>query len=324
MPSPSEPRPLYVIALILLTLSSTLQAAAPNVLVSIKPIHSLVAGVMTGVGEPKLLIGGSDSPHSFTLRPSTARKLNNAELIFWVGESLESPLESILSMVNGRVVELLTVEGIEIAPPRKAVAWEQRNEDETSDSDHAHNNDKALNHAHLQGNPHIWLSPLNGLAIVMLIERELSTIDPDNATHYRENAINLRQRIRQLDKKLGKRLSAVREQPYIVFHDAYQAFEDHYRLNSIGSVALNTDRMPGAKHIHQLRKRIDTQGVRCLFSEPQFKPKLVHTLVDGTRARSGELDPLGSDLVPGPDAYFQLMHNLAEALVGCLGPEGKN
>ncbi|MEJ1386655.1 MAG: zinc ABC transporter substrate-binding protein [Candidatus Sedimenticola sp. (ex Thyasira tokunagai)] len=306
------PRLLHAIVFALLTLSGTLQAAAPTVLVSIKPIHSLVAGVMTGVGEPILLISGSDSPHSFTLRPSTARKLNNAELIFWVGESLESPLESILSTVNGRVVELLKTEDIVVHPPRKGGSWESQSEVEVHDDHHEHSHD------HHEGNPHIWLSPINGQAIVTLIEQELSAIDPNNAARYRENAINLRQRLQQLDKRLEKQLSGIRKQPYIVFHDAYQAFEDHYRLNATGSVTLNPDRMPGAKRIHQLRKRIDAEGVRCLFSEPQFKPKLVHTLVDGTTARSGVLDPLGSDLVPGPDAYFQLMHNLADALVECL------
>ncbi len=218
-------------------------------------------------------------------------------------------------------MELLAAEGIRIPPSRRAGVWksETTDEDRPDNGDNDADHDQAELRHHHEGDPHIWLSPDNGVVIVTLIEHELSTIDPDNAEHYRNNAEHLRQRIRQLDATLAQRLSAVGKQPYIVFHDAYQAFEKHYGLNAIGSVTLTPDRMPGAKRLHQLRKRIDEQGARCLFSEPQFKPKLIHTLVDGTEAKSGLLDPLGSDLTAGPDAYFELMENLADALVNCLG-----
>ncbi|MES9882055.1 MAG: zinc ABC transporter substrate-binding protein [Sedimenticola sp.] len=298
----------------LLFLSAAVEAAPPKVVVDIKPIHSLVSGVMAGVGQPELLIRGADSPHNFTLRPSDARRLNNADLIFWVGESLEASLSSILDTIEGRVVELLARQGIESPPLRKAGIWQKSPFDNTTEERH----EPLSDHDHPHGNPHIWLSPPNATVMVTHIEHELKTIDPGNSKHYMRNADRLRQRIQVLDGLLEKRLSTVRTQPYIVFHDAYQTFEAHYGLNAVGSVTLTPDRMPGARRIHLLRNAMDELNIRCLFSEPQFQPRLVTVLTEGTTIEHGTLDPLGAGLVPGAEAYFQLMQNMANSLVDCL------
>lgn len=297
---------------ILLAAITPLQAATPSVVASIKPIHSLVAGVMAGVAEPELLIGGGDSPHNFSLRPSDARKLNRAALIFWVGESLETPLTSLLTTVNGRVVELIAHPGIKRPPPRRAGLWEQP----LADKDHQE--EQAGDHGHADGNPHIWLSPANASLIVGRIEAELSALDPDNSGRYHANAVALQQQIKTLDTQIAARIADIRQHPYIVFHDAYQAFELHYGLNAIGSVTLHPERQPGARRIHQLRTKIRQLGARCIFSEPQFEPRLLRTLTAGTSIRGGLLDPLGAALKPGPEAYFELMSNLTAALVECL------
>jgi zinc transport system substrate-binding protein len=147
----------------------------------------------------------------------------------------------------------------------------------------------------------------------------LADIDPENAGTYQHNAAVLQERIRRLDAELSEQLAQVKHQPYIVFHDAYQLFERHYGLNAVGSVVISPDRLPGARRIHELRERLQESGARCVFSEPQFEPGLIATIIEGTDARSGVLDPIGVDLAPGPDAWFRLMQNLADALVECLG-----
>ncbi|MES9957745.1 MAG: zinc ABC transporter substrate-binding protein [Sedimenticola sp.] len=306
-----------------LTLTGHLLADTPRVLVSIKPIHSLVAGVMGGVAEPELLISGGESPHDFTLRPSDARKLNRADLVIWVGEELEAPLEHILENLAGkdRVFGLLEAPGIEQLPTREGGVWEghaHAEDDHHHEAEHDHHHE-AGDEEHREINPHIWLSPSNAARIVNLAVQELSRIDAANASQYRANADAVLNRLGRLDSELEKRVTPVLQTPYIVFHDAYPYFENHYGLNSVGSVTLSPERIPGARRVHELRVKVRTLGARCVFSEPQFEPKLVRTITEGTDAGIGVLDPLGANLKAGEDAYFKLMHNLAHALVDCLG-----
>ena len=299
--------------LALLTLSTAAAAEAPKVVVSITPIHSLVAGVMTGVGEPALLIRGGESPHTFSLRPSDARRLGAADLVVWVGEALEPPIGRSLEAIadDTRVLTLAEVRGMELAPMREGGAWEGHGHDEGGEAA------AAAHHAH-DVDPHLWLSPRNAGRIVRAVLDTLSELDPAHAGRYRDNARQLLQRIQSLDRAIAERTAAVRERPYIVFHDAYQQFEKRYRLNAVGSVTVSPEQAPGARRIHQLRGKIRELGARCVFSEPQFEPKLVRTLIDGTDARAGVLDPIGATLPAGPDAWFQLMNGLADSLVHCL------
>ncbi len=290
-------------------------AETPRVVVSILPVHSLVAGVMEGVGSPFLLIPGGQSPHTFSLAPSNARELDAAELVFWVGEELETPMAKSLAALAGkaRQVRLMELPGLERRPVREGGVWDAHSHGETADEHpgghhgHAHHYD-----------PHIWLSPRNAGRIVRVAAQELSALDPDHAVRYHRNAKAVLNRLRQLDRDLVRRLAPLRTVPYIVFHDAYQSLEHHYRLSPVGSVAVSPEQPPGAKRIRELRAKVVDLGARCAFSEPQFEPRLVRVLVEGTPAGTGVLDPLGADLMPGPDAYFQVMENLADALVACL------
>jgi zinc transport system substrate-binding protein len=291
-------------------------AKAPVVVVSIKPLHSLVSGVMQGVAEPSLLIGGSQSPHTFSLAPSDVRLISRADLIVWVGEILETPLaKTFASNSQGaEVITFMDMEGIVRAETREGGAWET----------HAHHHEEPhekppVHDDHTGEDPHLWLFPGNAGHLVDAVAEALAGMDPNNADTYRRNARALHERIDRLDAELMSGLGKVQEKPYIVFHDAYQLFEKHYGLSPAGSVTINPERMPGARRIHDLRERLEESGARCVFSEPQFEPGLVATIIEGTQARSGELDPIGADLNPGPDAWFQLMRNLATALEECLG-----
>lgn len=308
----------WLILLILTILAIPAQAASPRIMVSIKPIHSLVAGVMQGVGEPDLLITGTQSPHTFNLRPSDVKKLNSAELIIWVGEGFETFLTHTLASLPSqtRIVKLMGHAGVAQLPIRQGGVWEKRHhhrKQETTGVPHTANQ-KEPHHS----DPHIWLSPTNARTIVGIVKEKLSEIDPDNAARYQQNARNLKNQLNKLDQELLERLSKVQWIPFIVFHDAYQFFERHYTLNVIGSITLSPERMPGAKRIHEIRAKLKKLGVRCIFSEPQFEPKLIKTIVEGTEVRTGTLDPLGAELPAGTEAYFSLMRNLTSQLVACL------
>jgi len=207
----------------------------------------------------------------------------------------------------------MTLPAVALLEVRSGGLWEVRH-------DHGKGHDAHEREAE-RFDPHLWLSPANAAVVVRSLAAVLSELDPANAERYRANSSALQARIRQLDRTLTARLEPVRDLPYLVFHDAYHYFEHHYDLNAVGAVTLSPEQAPGARRLHNLRSRIEASGARCLFREPQFEPRLVETLVEGTETESAVLDPLGADLAPGPDAWFQLLEGLADTLVGCLsGP----
>lgn len=302
-----------------LAVASVPAAAGPNVVVSIKPVHSLVAGVMAGVGEPDLLIEGGQSPHTFSLRPSDARRLAEADLVVWVSGTLEvfliKPLEALAG--SAEVIELIDLPGIERLGARPG-GLRETEVAEVGD-DHAEESaGHGRGHEHAGDDPHIWLDPANARQIVARLVEALAERDPANAPTYRRNGETTLARLDALDSELSEWLTPVRDTPFIVFHDAYQYLERRYRLKALGAIAVAPGRSPGARRLSEMRARIAATEAACVFSEPQFEPALVETIVDGLAVKTAVLDPLGASLAAGPDAYFELLRDLGEALSSCL------
>jgi zinc transport system substrate-binding protein len=278
-------------------------AGAPAVVVSILPLHSLAAAVMQGAGSPQLLVDGGSSPHAFSLRPSTARALADADLVVWVGPEMESFLVSPLARHRGQVLTLLDAPGMRVlAGPHQA-----------------HAEPHSLHH-HASGerDPHLWLDPRNAIAIAAALVQAVIELDPARAALYRANGERLQARLQGLDKALARRLEPLRERPFLVFHDAYRYLETRYGLHSVGAAVIGPERRPGARRLQELRAEVQASGARCVFSEPQFASGLLEVLTEDSQARAAVLDPLGADLEPGPDAYFLLMGRLADQLAACL------
>lgn len=305
-------------ALVLFCLAAGPAAAAPKVVVSIKPVHSLVAGVMRDHGSPVLLISGSGSPHGYSMRPSEARALSEADLVFWVGGGLEASLAkplAVLTSGRAQVITLSQAKGVRLLQTRAGGPWKAPEETHGHDDTDAHGAGK-------RPDLHLWLDPLNAIAIVRAAVDALAQADPTNAAGYRRNGADTIKEIEALDQEIATALAPVRDRPYVVFHDAYQYFENRYRLSPAGAVAANPERPPGARRLAEIRAEIAALDAVCVFTEPQFRPALVDTLIAGSAARSAVLDPLGAALPAGPGAYFALMRGLAASLRGCLSPEG--
>ena len=311
-------------AIATLTLAATGARAEPvEVVVSIKPVHSLVAAVMEGVGTPTLLIEGAGSPHTYSLRPSEARALEQAHVVFWIGEGLETFLERPLAALaaDARVVELAAAEGIHLLATREGGVWEVHDhDDDDHDEAHAHAEEHHHHdgHAHGEHDMHLWLDPHNAEAMVRLIAATLAEVDPAHAEIYQANAVRLEERLGALDGLLQAKLEPIAERPFIVFHDGYQYFERRYGLNAAGSITVSPEQRPGARRLQEIQARLAEADAACVFAEPQFEPALVETVVAGSDARTGVLDPLGAELAAGPEQYFELMQDLADALAGCL------
>ena len=304
-------------ATILWALSSLGVSAANadvSVVTSIKPVHSLVSGVMQGVGSPTVIIEGAGSPHTYSLKPSQATQLQDADLVFWMGDELEPFLVDAAQNIarNAELVHLFDSHGLKKIRFREGGMFDEHDDHD----DHA--KDDHDDHGHGEFDPHVWLDPINAKAIVHEIEEALVKADPKNAKKYEANAVRMAGKLDQLVTELRAQLQPVQGKGFIVFHDAYQYFEQRFGVAAIGSITVSPEVMPGAERVRDLREKIKDLGATCVFSEPQFEPKLVRTLVDGTGARTGVLDPLGSSLTKGPDLYFQLVREMARSLKECL------
>ncbi len=289
-------------------------AEPPRVLVSMAPIHSLIAGVMKGVGTPELLVKGGTSPHHSHLKPSQLRRLSRADLIFWLGEEAEAFLQRPLENLSGdqQVIKILALPKLLLLPLRQGGLWEHDDHDGPDDHDHATTRHPEAVDAH------IWLDPFNAKVIAQAAADILSQADPAHASQYQENARQLIFRLENLHLEIRAVVATAVRKPHIVFHDAYQYFEHRYGLNAVGSVTLDPDRRPGARRLREIQQKLQATDAHCLFSEPQFPSSHLEMLTGDGRYYSGTLDPIGSRIPPGPDMYFILMRRLVSDFVSCL------
>jgi len=309
--------------------STTLAKAEVKVVASIKPVHSLVAAVMQGVGTPDLIVTGAGSPHSYALKPSQARQLQNADLVFWIGHDLEAFLEKSITGIatNATSVPLKESPGLTKLTFREDGAFDSHGHDDHDNheghDDHGHDDhaeEKHDDHGHDEDefNPHVWLDPLNAGAMVHEIADRLSQADPANAAAYAANAEEITGKLDSLIAEIDAELQPVKDRGYVVFHDAYHYFETRFGVSAVGSITVSPEVMPGAERVRQLQEKVRSLDATCVFSEPQFEPKLVATVTENTKAGTGVLDPLGATITAGPELYFALIRNLADSMRDCL------
>jgi zinc transport system substrate-binding protein len=302
--------------------AATPAAAEPNVVATIKPLHSLIAAVMKNVGTPSLIIEGASSPHTHALKPSQAANLSRADLVFWFGRNLEAFMEKPVQTIatKATVIELLESSELTKLPFRNLESFSS--EDHAHD-EHAHDekkHDEYGHHGHRHGefDPHVWLDPENAKAIVTVIRDTLARIDAKHAATYKSNASATIKRLDDLTAKIRKSLSHAGDYKFITFHDAYQYFEKRFHLPSSGTLTVSPEVMPGAERLRIIRTKVTKERVNCMLAEPQFNTKLVTTVIEGTLARSGVIDPLGTTLDAGPELYFQLIRAMAKSFADCL------
>ena len=357
-----------------------------KVVASIKPIHSLASYLMDGIGKPDLIVDGYASPHGFSLKPSHAKMLQNADLIFWVGEDLENFLEKPLKSVAKKAekIELMEIKGLTKLKFRERNIFgdhddhddhddhgHKKKDDHDDHDDHGHkkkddhddhdhddhakkedghkeddhddhghkkkddhddhdhddhakkedghddhdDHDGHEGHHHGEFDPHIWLDPINASAILKEMTEHLIENDSKNASKYKNN---LNKALKDIDKLTADVKSELNQSvASIVFHDAYQYFEERFNVNILGAFTVNTDVMPGAEQLAEIREIIEHDNVACVFSEPQFNPDIIKAVAKDMNIKTGVVDPLGATLKPGKNLYFDLIRNMSASFKGC-------
>ena len=367
--------PFILSILSLLTFFSPANAET-KVVASIKPIHSLASYLMDGISKPGLIVDGYASPHGFALKPSHAKMLQEADLIFWVGEDLESFLEKPLNTIAKKAenIELMEIKGLNKLKFRERNIFDghddhdhghkedkhkeddhddhdhkkkdghkeddhddhdhkkkdghkeddhdhghKKKDDHDDHDDHGHkkkdDHDDHEGHHHGEHDPHIWLDPINAKVILNEMVEHLIENDPNNASTYKSN---LNKALKDLDKLTVDVMTELNKStPSIVFHDAYQYFEERFNVKVLGAFTVNTDVMPGAEQLAEIREIIEHDKITCIFSEPQFNPDIINAVAKDMDIKTGVLDPLGATLDPGKDLYFDLIKNMSKSFKGC-------
>jgi len=291
-----------------------------KVVTSIKPIHSLASYLMDGVGKPDLIVDGYASPHGFSMKTSHAKMLQNADIIFWVGEGMENFLEKPLNSIAKKAekIELMEIKGLNVLKFRERNIFDEHDHDDHDDhgkkeddhDDHGHEG-----HGHGEFDAHIWLDPINAKAILNEMVVHLIENDPKNEAKYKNN---LDKALKDIDKMTIEVMTELSNSvSSIVFHDAYQYFEKRFNIKILGAFTVNTDVMPGAEQLAEIREIIEHDKVACVFSEPQFNPDIINAVAKDMKIKTGVLDPLGATLDPGKDLYFKLIRNMSASFKGC-------
>ena len=331
--------PLILSILSVLTFFTPVNAEV-KVVTSIKPLHSLASYLMDGVGKPDLIVDGYASPHGFSMKPSHAKMLQNADLIFWVGEDLENFLEKPLNSIAKKAekIELMDIKGLNVLSFRERNIFDEhddnddheghtkkKKDDHDDHDDHdGHtkkkkddhdDHDNHEGHGHGEYDPHIWLDPINAKVILKEMTEHLIENDSKNASTYKSN---LDKALKDIDKLTMNVMTELNQSvSSIVFHDAYQYFEKRFNVNILGAFTVNTDVMPGAEQLAEIREIIEHDKVSCVFSEPQFNPDIIKAVAKDMNIKTGVIDPLGATLDPGKDLYFDLINNMSSSFKGC-------
>ncbi|SHH46230.1 zinc ABC transporter substrate-binding protein [Cognatishimia maritima] len=321
------------------------QAETPTVATDIAPVHSLVSRVMSGVGEPMSVMPQGASPHGYSLRPSEARTLSQADLVIWMGEDLTPWLEDAIENLapDAKSLELLHLTETHVLETRTEAVFEDHNDDYANEEDHHadehgdhgdhgddhkdedghdehaedHEDDHGHGHYHDGHDPHAWLDPENAVIWLTSIAAALSELDPANAELYAMNAKVAATEIEAVAEDSRRLLAPLQDRRFVVFHDAYQYFEHAFDLNALGALQLSDATPPSAARLVHLRDEIAEHGVVCVFAEPQFNPELIASVApEGTN--TGTLDPLGTQLPMGPSFYTLLLRDLTERVANCL------
>jgi zinc transport system substrate-binding protein len=287
-----------------------------SVVASIKPIHSLVAAVMGDIGTPHLLLEAPSSAHHFTLKPSQARSLQAADIVFWVGPTMEQPLTKALATLapQAQTLPLIESAGLVLINFDKVTPAHEKHDHEKHDKhdEHAKHDDHLIN-------PHIWLDPQNAKIMLGVIAARLAKADPENASTYAANADSMAARLAILETDITSQLASYSAAKFLVLHDAHVYFERRFGLRNYGAITTEPDVMPTASRVKALRDELREHRFDCIFTEPFLGQKAVALIAEGSKVSIGTLDPIASNLPAGAQLYPDLLMNYAKALQSCFG-----
>lgn len=297
---------------------TTAQHADAAVVASLKPLGFIASAIADGVTETQVLLPDGASEHDYSLRPSDAKRLQNADLVVWIGPEMEAFMDkSSQSIPDNKKVTIAQLDGVKPLL-MKGADDDDHDAGDGDDHDHAHGEKGDAHHHHGEYNMHLWLSPEIARLSAVAIHDKLVELMPQSRARLDANLKDFEANLAATDKPVANELAPVKGKGYFVFHDAYGYYEKHYGLTPLGHFTVNPEIQPGAQRLHQIRTQLVEQKATCVFAEPQFRPAVVESVARGTSVRMGTLDPLGTNIKLSKESYPAFLTQLATQYASCL------
>ncbi len=292
--------------------ASSAEAKSPVVVVTIRPINSLVASVMDGVGVPTVLIPPEESPESFVMHQQDFDALRLVDLIFWLGGSLEASLAHPFADpdIGAGIVELADTEGLLIFAPRHGGEW---------DRPPANRRPPGEGGGPAGADGHLWLDADNAKLLIGRIASALTDADFAHAEVYRMNAAELRRRIDALDKELTQSLAPLHDRPFLLLHDDFQYFEARYNLEAVGSIDVGSDGL-SPDQLKDVAAKIARLHAVCVIGDTSNDDDTLQAIADTAKVKTVRIDLYGGEIKEAPDLYFKAMRAIGASFTACLGP----
>jgi len=288
--------------------------AHANVVASIKPVGFIASAIADGVTPVEVLLPDGASEHDYALRLSDVKRLQNEDLVVWVGPEMEAFMtKSAAALPEKKNLEIVQIPGV------KTMLLRGDEDDDHDDHEAAeHDHDAEHHHHHGEFNMHLWMSPEIAQKTAVAIHEKLLELMPQDKAKLDANLQHFEAELADTDKRIISQLAPVKDKGYFVFHDAYTYFEKHYGLSPTGHFTVNPEIQPGAQRLHQIRTQLVEKKAVCVFAEPQFRPAVIDAVARGTQVRKGTLDPLGTDISLGKDSYVKFLSQLSSQYETCL------
>ncbi|WP_342656784.1 zinc ABC transporter substrate-binding protein ZnuA [Pantoea sp. RSPAM1] len=307
--------------LTLTTMAFATSAALPahaDIVASIKPVGFIASAIADGVTPVEILLPDGASEHDYALRPSDVKRLQNADLVVWVGPEMEAFMtKSAADLPAKKNLEIVQIPGVKTMLLRGGED-DDHDDHEAAEHNHDHHDDEAHHHHHGEFNMHLWMSPEIAKKTAVAIHGKLLELMPQDKAKLDANLQHFEAELADTDKRIISQLAPVKDKGYFVFHDAYTYFEKHYGLSPTGHFTVNPEIQPGAQRLHQIRTQLVEKKAVCVFAEPQFRPAVIDAVARGTEVRKGTLDPLGTDISLGKDSYVKFLSQLSSQYETCL------
>ncbi|WP_253898533.1 zinc ABC transporter substrate-binding protein ZnuA [Pseudocitrobacter vendiensis] len=297
---------------------AAVQHADAAVVASLKPLGFIASAITDGVTDTQVLLPDGASEHDYSLRPSDVKRLQNADLVVWIGPEMEAFMnKSTQSISDKNKVTIAQLDGVK---PLLMKGGDDDDHDHEGDHDHAgHESEKGdAHHHHGDYNMHLWLSPEIARLSAVAIHDKLVELMPQSRAKLDANLKDFEAQLATADKEVGNELAPLKGKGYFVFHDAYGYYEKQYGLTPLGHFTVNPEIQPGAQRLHQIRTQLVEQKATCVFAEPQFRPAVVEAVARGTSVRMGTLDPLGTNIQLSKESYATFLRQLANQYSSCL------
>ena len=277
-------------------------AAKLQIISSIKPIHAIVLAIAGEHAQSEQLIPDYASPHNYSFKPSDIRKVKNADVIFRIDEHMETQLNTVFENLESgaQLISLAEAKGLDLL--------------ESGDSHHDDENDKHEGHENIDF--HIWTSPKNAKIIASLVSKKLIELDENNAKIYQQNLDTFIQLIEDESLKISTALAKHQNSDYIVFHNSWQYFAKEFGLQKPIIVTLHEGISSGAKKITEIRNKIATENIQCVFYDASISEARLKLLTE--TVNTAKIDVLAVNIESNQSTYINWLKQLAEQVQACL------